>query len=312
MNAEDAPVPVEVNKLHSMFGAELLGVDVTRLDEQLVALVEDLMSEHAVLCIRDQGHIDDEQHLAFARAFGPLELPGNKPHRAGRVAFGLYDVSNLGPDGEITDADSPRAKVAKGNELFHADSSFNELPSKWSILRGVIVTPERGETELIDGRAVYDALPGETKRRIAGLEAEHNYFHSRRKAGAQVDDTTNPLAPYMRAVQPLVRVSASGRKTLFVGSHAAQIVGMDPAEGTALIEELIAFATQPQFIYAHRWRQGDILIWDNRCTLHRGTEYDYRNHKRDMRRATINESGPERSAIPPGLDLSMVAEPPKM
>jgi alpha-ketoglutarate-dependent 2,4-dichlorophenoxyacetate dioxygenase len=303
---------VEVNKLHPLFAAELSGVDTSRPDAALVELVEGLMREHAVLCIRSQSHIDDEQHLAFARAFGPLELPGSKPHRGGRVAFGLYDVSNLGPDGEITDPDSPRAKVAKGNELFHADSSFNDLPSKWSILRGVIVTPERGETELIDGRAVYDALPAAIKERIADLEAEHNYFHSRRKAGAQVDDSTNPLAPYMRAVQPLVRMSASGRPALFVGSHAARVVGMDEAEGTALIEELIAFATEPRFIYAHKWRQGDILIWDNRCTLHRGTEYDYRRHKRDMRRATINESGPERSAIPEGLDLRMVAEPPKV
>jgi alpha-ketoglutarate-dependent taurine dioxygenase len=101
--------------------------------------------------------------------FGPLELPGNKPHNGGRVAFGLYDVSNLHVDGEIADADSPRAKISKGNELFHADSSFNDLPSKWSMLRGVIVPPERGETETIDMRAVYDALPQATKDRIAGL-----------------------------------------------------------------------------------------------------------------------------------------------
>ena len=110
------------------------------------------MREHAVLCIRDQRHLDDDHHLAFARAFGPLELPGNTPHNGGRVAFGLYDVSNLGPDGAIIDPDSPRARIAKGNELFHADSSFNDLPSKWSMLRGVIVTPEGWATETIDMR----------------------------------------------------------------------------------------------------------------------------------------------------------------
>jgi alpha-ketoglutarate-dependent 2,4-dichlorophenoxyacetate dioxygenase len=283
-------------------------VDVARPDAPLVELVEDLMREHAVLCIRDQGHIDDEQQLAFARKFGPLELPGNKPHNGGRVAFGLYDVSNLNPDGSIADADSPRAKIAKGNELFHADSSFNDLPSKWSMLRGVIVTPEGGETETIDMRAVYEALPEATKERIAGVRARHNYFHSRRKAGAQVDDATNPLAPYMRAEHPLVRPSASGRPTLFVGAHTEAIVGLDEAESTALIEELLAFATQPRFIYAHKWRQGDILIWDNRCTLHRGTQYDYRRYKRDMRRATINEAGEDRSAIPEGLSLQMISQ----
>lgn len=299
---------MEINKLHPLFAAELIGADVARPDEALVGLVEHLMREHAVLCIRGQGHIDDEQHLAFARAFGPLELPGNKPHNGGRVAFGLYDVSNLGPDGEIIPSDSPRAKISKGNELFHADSSFNDLPSKWSMLRGVVVTPEGGATETIDMRAVYDALPQRLKDRVEGLTARHNYFHSRRKAGAEVDDSAHPLAPYMRAEHPVVRPSASGRPALFVGAHTQCIVGMDEAESAALLEELLAFATRPQFIYAHRWRIGDILIWDNRCTLHRGTEYDYRRHKRDMRRATINEAGEDRSAIPEGLSLQMIAE----
>ena len=299
---------MEVNTLHPLFAAELIGADAAHPTAELVQLVEDLMREHAVLCIRGQEHIDDEQQLAFARAFGPLELPGSTPHRGGRVAFGLYDVSNLDADGEIMDADSPRARIAKGNELFHADSSFNDLPSKWSMLRGVIVTPEGGETELIDMRAVYDALPQPMKDRLEGLEAQHNYFHSRRKAGAEIDDAGHPLAPYMRAVHPVVRTSASGRKTLFVGAHTQRILGLDEAESAALIEELIAFATQPRFIYAHKWRPGDILIWDNRCTLHRGTEYDYRRHKRDMRRATINEAGEDRSAIPAGLSLAMIGE----
>ncbi|HYD25751.1 MAG TPA: TauD/TfdA family dioxygenase [Croceibacterium sp.] len=302
---------MKVTPLHPLFAAELVGADAAEPTAELVDAVEKLMREHAVLCIRDQGHIDDEQHLAFARAFGPLELPGATPHNGGRVAYGLYDVSNLGPDGEIADPDSPRAKISKGNELFHADSSFNDLPSKWSMLRGVIVTPEGGATETIDMRAVYDALPQETKDRIAGLTARHNYFHSRRKAGAQVDESGNPLAPYMRAEHPLVRTSASGRPTLFVGAHTERIVGMDEAESQALIEELIAFATRPRFIYAHQWRQGDILIWDNRCTLHRGTAYDYRRHKRDMRRATVNEAGEDRSAIPAGLSLQMLSEPAK-
>ena len=300
---------MEVNKLHPLFAAELVGADVARADDTLVELVEDLMREHAVLCIRGQGHIDDEQHLAFARAFGPLELPGNKPHNGGRVAFGLYDVSNLGPDGEIISPDSPRARISKGNELFHADSSFNDLPSKWSMLRGVIVTPEGGQTETIDMRAVYDALPQHLKDRVEGRTARHNYFHSRRKAGAEVDDSAHPLAPYMRAEHPVVRPSVSGRTALFVGAHTQQILGMDESESAALLEELIAFATQPHFVYAHQWRVGDILIWDNRCTLHRGTEYDYRRHKRDMRRATINEGGEDKSAIPEGLSLQSLSEP---
>ena len=115
----------------------------------------------------------------------------------------------------------------------------------------------------------------------------------------------------MRAEHPVVRTSASGRPTLFVGAHTERIVGMDEAESQSLIAELLVFATQPRFVYAHKWRQGDILIWDNRCTLHRGTEYDYRHHKRDMRRATVNEAGEDRSAIPEGLSLQMLSEPAK-
>lgn len=302
---------IEVNTLHPLFAAELIGVDCARPDAALVDLVEDLMREHAVVCIRGQGHIDDELHLAFARRFGPLELPGTGPHNGGRVAFGLYDVSNLDAKGEILDPESPRARISKGNELFHADSSFNDLPSKWSMLRGVVVTPERGETETIDMRAVYDALPQTMKDRLEGLEAQHNYFHSRRKAGATVDESTNPLAPYMRSVHPVVRTTADGRKALFVGAHTQRILGIDETESQALLEELLAFATQPHFVYAHKWRQGDMLIWDNRYTLHRGTEFDYRQHKRDMRRATINEAGEDRSAIPAGLSLGMIAEPRK-
>lgn len=292
---------MEVNRLHAVFAAELIGADCARPDADLVATVEALMAEHAVLCIRGQGHITDEQHLAFGRAFGPLELPGPKRDIPRRIAYGLYDASNLDNDGEIIRQDSPRAKVAKGNELFHADSSFNDMPSKWSMLRGVMVTPEKGETELIDMRAVHDALPQTMKDRIDGLQAEHSYFHSRRKAGADVADP--PVAQYMRAIQPMVRISANGRKALFVGAHACRVVGMDDAQGYALIEELLAFAQQPRFIYAHKWQQGDMLIWDNRCTLHRGTEYDYHTYKRDMRRCNVNESGPERSAIPEGLTL---------
>lgn len=294
---------MEVRKLHPLFAAELIGADVSDPgNSELIDTVEDAMREHAVLCIRGQGHIDDEQQLAFARAFGPLELPARNapPGAKTRIAYGLYSASNLDENGEIVDQRSHQAKIAKGNELFHADSSFNDMPTKWSILRGVIIPPEKGNTQFIDMRAVYEALPQSMKDRIADLKAEHSYAHSRRKAGAAVKDDL-PMFQYMRAVQPMVRESASGRPTLFVGAHAARVVGMDEAEGVALIEELLAFAEQPQFIYSHKWQEGDIVIWDNRCTLHRGTEFDYLRYKRDMRRANVNEYGEERSAIPDGV-----------
>lgn len=297
---------MEVNSLHPIFAGEMLDADCSDPTPALVAAVEQAMAEHAVLCIRGQGHITDEQHLAFGRAFGPLELPGPKRDIPRRIAYGLYDASNLDIDGNIIARDSMRAKVSKGNELFHADSSFNDMPSKWSMLRGVIVAPERGETELIDMRAVYDALPQTMKDRLEGLQAEHSFFHSRRKGGAPVADS--PISQYMRAIQPMVRTSANGRKALFVGAHAFRVVGMDEAEGYDLIEQLLAFAQAPQFIYAHKWKPGDLLIWDNRCTLHRGTEFDYEKYKRDMRRCNVNESGPERSAIPQGIEFQIPVE----
>jgi alpha-ketoglutarate-dependent 2,4-dichlorophenoxyacetate dioxygenase len=290
---------IEVAKLHPLFAAELNGVDCARPDAALVGLVEDLMREHAVLCIRGQSHIDDEQQLAFARAFGPLELPGHAPHNGGRVAFGLYDVSNLGPDGAIIDPDSPRGRISKGNELFHADSSFNDLPSKWSMLRGVIVTPKaarprRSTCARCRRAAAGDERPARRARGAAQLLPQPPQGRRRRSTRAAT-----------RSRRTCARASGGaperfGPPALFVGAHTQRIVGMDEAESEALIEELIAFATQPHFVYAHQWRQGDILIWDNRCTLHRGTAYDYRNHKRDMRRATINEAGEDRSAIPAG------------
>jgi alpha-ketoglutarate-dependent 2,4-dichlorophenoxyacetate dioxygenase len=255
------------------------------------------MAEHLVLCIRG-AVISDEAHLRFARAFGPLELPGAfNPDTPRRMAYGLYDASNLDINGEIIERESLRAKFAKGNELFHSDSSFNDMPSKWSMLRGVIVPPEKGDTHFVDLRWVYDELPQAMKDRIEGLVAEHSFLASRIKGGVDPEEVERVKAQWPGAKQPLVKISPSGRKCLFVGSHAYRIDGMDDAQGAALIAELLAFASQERFIYAHKWREGDVLIWDNRCMLHRGTEFDYERYKRDLRRANINEYGEERSAI---------------
>ena len=290
---------MEVRKLHPIFAAELIGPDLAQEpDQALIDLVEELMRDHVVLCIRGQGHITDEQHLRFARAFGPLELPGVfRPDEPRRMAYGLYDASNLDINGEIVDRESLRAKFAKGNEIFHADSSFNDMPSKWSMLRGVIVPPEGGDTQFVDLRHVYDELPPAMKDRIEPLVAEHSFAASRIKGGASPEAAARIREIMPGAMQPMVRISPSGRKCLFVGSHAFRVEGLSEAEGTALIDELIAFASQDKYVYSHKWRQGDLLIWDNRCALHRGTEFDYARYKRDLRRANVNEFGEERSAI---------------
>jgi alpha-ketoglutarate-dependent 2,4-dichlorophenoxyacetate dioxygenase len=293
---------MQVNRLHDIFAAELIGADLsTPPDAELVDLVESLMNEYGVLCIRDQGHLSDADHLRFARAFGPLELPpgyGNRKDEPARIAAELYDASNLDMDGEIIDPASPRAKFSKGNELFHADSSFNDMPSKWSILRGLTVPPEKGDTEFVDLRHVYDQLPQDMRDRIESLVAQHSFAASRIKGGVSPEEAERIRQAMPGAMQPMVRISPNGRKTLFVASHAFRVEGMDEEEGLDLIEQLLAFASQSKFIYAHKWKAGDMLIWDNRCMLHRGTGYDYARYKRDLRRANVNESGEERSAVP--------------
>jgi len=282
------------------FAAELVGADLAQAPSpELVKIVEDAMAQYAILVVRDQGHVGDAEHIRFSRAFGPLELPPQIGFNTGtprkrRFAPELYDASNLNDEGELDAPDSLRRRYAKGNEQFHTDSSFQDMPTKWSLLFGHIVTPERGETEFVDTRIAYDRLPQEMKDRVEGLTVEHNVWRSREKAGfADVDKMRGTIPP---ARHPLVRTSASGRKALYIGSHADHVVGMDLEEGRALLEELVARATTPDLIYAHRWRQGDIVIWDNRCTMHRATAFDYMNHKRDLRRTTINEYGPERAA----------------
>ena len=285
-----------VGRLHRLFGAELRGVDLSgQLTAALVARIEALVDELAVLVVRDQS-LDDEQHIAVSRAFGPLELPPDfgtgAPRRLRRE---LYDASNLGVDGKVLSADSPRREYNRANLAFHADSTFNDLPSKWSLLLGHVLPPEGGNTEFVDTRVVYDDLPAATKARIAGLKAMHDFWHSHAEGHAfKVTDEMRRRMPPV--AQPLVRELPGGRKALCIGSHAAHVVGMALAEGRRLLDELAAFATRPEYVYSHPWRQGDLVIWDNRTTLHRAAPWEDRGQVRDLRRTSINESGPEVSA----------------
>ena len=284
--------------VHPVVGAELLGADLREAPSpELVTIVNEAMAKYAVLVIRDQ-KITDEQHIRFTRAFGSLELMpdlGNKNHKGGRVRPEMYDASNLDENGEIVGPDSPRAAFNKGNELFHSDSSYNNLPTKWSLLMGHAVPPEGGDTQFIDMRAVYDALSPEMKAKCDELTVEHYIWHSRRRGG--LTGITKEMEEAMPPVHhPLVRLSENGRKALYMGGHASHIVGWPEEEGRAFLEELYQFAIQPQFIYSHKWRVGDLLIWDNRCTMHRGTPFPYFKYKRDLRATRMLESGPDRSS----------------
>ena len=284
---------MHIKPLHPLFAAEITGLDTSApVTPEIVDAVERAMAEHAVCVIRNAS-LNDADHIRFSRAFGPLELP---PGSKGRIAPELYDISNLDSKGEIIPFD-PDAKAQPIDfERFHTDSPFNSLPTKWSFLLGYVVPPEGADTLFVDMRAVYDDLPLATKERIEGLVAEHDMFRALERTGVKFgDDAMRRMFPTLP--HPLVRVSASGRKTLYLGWHAVGILGWPQVEAYALLDELLMFATQEKYTYAHKWRQGDMLVWDNRCTMHSATSFERYRYKRDCRRTTNNEYGPERSAI---------------
>lgn len=284
---------MQINQLHPRFVGEIIGLDTSGpLSTEDVEAVEAAMARYAVCVVRDF-KLGDENHLRFARSFGPMELgpPGNK-----RITEGLYDIGNLTVDGEIVPED-PEAKAKPTDfELFHTDSPFNSLPTKWSMLLCYVTPPVGANTDYIDTRAVYEDLPQAMKDKIETLVVDHDLFRALQRNGVEFGSDEMRKA-YPRMSHPLVRESASGRKALYMGWHGVGIAGWDQAEAEKFLDELYATATQEKYIYSHKWRSRDLVIWDNRCTMHSATSFERYKYKRDMRRATINEYGPEVSAI---------------
>jgi alpha-ketoglutarate-dependent 2,4-dichlorophenoxyacetate dioxygenase len=289
---------MQINPLHPLFAAEIIGIDTSApVTPETIRVVEDAMAEYAVCVIRNAS-LNDQDHIRFARAFGPLELP--PPAEASRrpgIAPELFDVTNLGPDGEILPSkmDPKTQKILEG---FHTDSPFNTLPTKWSLLLGHVVPPVGANTDYIDNRAVYEDLPQTMKERIENLAAEHDLFTAFEQRGVAFGSEAL-RKQYPRQAHPLVRTSASGRTALYMGWHAIGVVGLSDEEGLVLLDELYSFATQPKYVYSHKWRRGDLVIWDNRCTMHAATPFERERYKRDCRRTTINEYGPEVSGVEP-------------
>ena len=273
------------------FAAEIGDVDLAKpLAPDDLAAIKDAFAAYAVLIFPEQ-QLSQDQHLDFARNFGPLEttIAVFRKDNKLRLPPQLSDVSNLSPDNEVWGADTRQRMFQMGNRLWHTDSSFKRLPARASLLYARSIAPVGGHTEFADERAAYDALPDATKRRLDGLVAEHSIFTSRARLGYTnfSDEERQSMPP---VPQVLVRtIPESGRKSLYLASHAGRILGMPEADGRALIEELVAHATQRQFVYTHRWRVHDLVIWDNRCTMHRGTEFDDLRWKRDVQRATVSD-----------------------
>ena len=296
---------MQINPLHPLFAAELIGADLTGLPgQELVRAVEEAMAQYGVLVVRD-ARISDEQHRRFSRAFGPLEIPSRpsgiaRPTGKRGAAYGLFYAGNLDENGEIVPYGSDAASLAKGAERFHTDSSFHAMATKWSLLRGVETPPPAagGDTLFADARAAWDDLPPATKDRVENLVGLHDFWEGRKLAGlkAEITPEMRAIVPFPTVRHPLVRTLPGGRKALYIGGHCIGVEGMDPHDGLALAEELYAHATQDKYLYRHRWRQWDLVIWDNRCTMHAATPLLSDAYRRDMRRTTINEGGPETSA----------------
>ena len=282
---------LQLRPLHPLFGAEASGVDLRQpLDAATVGAIEAAMDRHAVLVWRDQP-FDEDQQVAFARQFGNLDL-GLRKARPGahRLRYDeLIDISNLTPQGKVAGRDHAKIVSNLANQLWHSDSSFQQPAARYSMLSAVVVPAHGGDTEFCDLRAAYDALPGEQKEELENLKSQHYAFHTRLWLG-DTSYTEEQLKSLPPVEWPLVRTHpGSGRKVLWVGAHATHIVGWSVAEGRMLLAELLEHATQREFVFRHRWRVGDLVMWDNRCTLHRGRRFDL-SQPRELRRTTTEEA----------------------
>jgi len=285
---------ITIQPIHTDFAAEVFDIDLSKKQSSAdVNLIKEAFWKYAVLVFPDQ-KLSLDQHVEFATLFGPIEMNVNtyqeevKKHR---FDYRVSDISNLDEEDNILAENSRKRMSGLANRLWHTDSIFRHQPALASALYALTVVPIGGKTEFADTRAAWDALPDKTKNKIDKLIVEHSIFHSRAKIGF-TNFTEKEKAALPPSRQVLVRnIPESHRKAIYIASHAMRIIGMSDLEGVALLDELMAHATQPQFIYSHRWRVGDLVIWDNRCTLHRGTDYDEKRFKRDMRRATVSDIG---------------------
>ncbi len=288
---------IDLKALHPLFVAEAGGIDLAQpLDSAAVREIEAAMDSHGVLVWRNQP-LTPEQQLRFASSFGRLDSGLKKVFkRKERLPYEeLIDISNVGLDGRVVPRDGAKNLSNFANMLWHSDSSFQNPRAAYSMLSAVVLPSWGGATEFTDLRAAYDALAERTKGEIAGLKAEHYALHTRIMLGddGYTDEQKKAIAP---AVWPLAQTHrTSGRKVLFVGVHATKILGWPVAEGRMYLHDLLEHATQRPFVYSHTWQVGDLVMWDNRCTLHRGRRYDIAQ-RRELRRTTIDDIPADASA----------------
>jgi alpha-ketoglutarate-dependent 2,4-dichlorophenoxyacetate dioxygenase len=290
-------VALPLRPLHPRFGVEIVGVDVRRLDGHAFAEIVAAFEEHSVLLFRDQS-IDDEAQIAFSHRFGPLETTIRTIVSQARTRPEISNLANVDAEDRLIPAGDKRNLFNAGNQMWHSDSSFKRVPALASLLSARVVPPVGGETEFASTRAAYERLPAATRRLLEGKVAIHSFVFSR---GLVSDGLLPPghAAQVPPVPQALVRVNPRhGRKAFFVGSHACEIVGMPTDEARALLRQLLDLATEPGAVYRHAWRPGDLIMWDNRCVLHRGRPWDETAHRRVMHRTTVAGDGPTAPDVP--------------
>ncbi len=273
-----------IESIHAEFGVRISGVDLSRpLDDEEFARIDLAINQYSLLLFEYQ-QMNDDRHLEFSHRFGQLEEEHVSYYSSGEVTY-IGHIGNIDADGNMISA--RQIKSSTGNEMWHSDSSFREIPAMYSILCAYEVPAEAGETEFASARAAYQRLDQAIRDRIDGRVGIHDYIYSRTKVGE--DAVTQGQRTYMHPVrQRLVRQNpVTGEKNVFVGSHVKQIEGMADDEAKALIEQLIKEIARPQSVYRHRWRAGDVVIWDNRCTLHRGCGYDDEKYRRRMHQTRV-------------------------
>ena len=296
MSSDAVPGSMSVTPLNPALGAEIVGLDLSRpADDATAAALRDALQRHHFLCIRDQ-RLSEEQHIDISLRFGPLEIFPEEDRTKSKSTF--YNVANVSPEGRQLSPSDYRMIAQKANALWHTDSSYRYIPSYCSLLYAVEALPDEaadGETEFANMFLAYDALPETLKRRIEPLHMVHDYEFERR-----ILPELPPSSPAVKAFvppvsHPLVRVhrDRGDRRSLYMTTNVGrEISGMSLAEGQALHQVLVEHVSTPAFCYRHRWRTGDLMIWDNRCLLHRAREYDVVRYRRVARRTTIAGAGP--------------------
>lgn len=279
--------------LHAGFAVEVNGVDMRAPPSPaLRGQIEDIVNEFLVVIFPAQ-HITDEQHMAFCRPFGELQRStAARTNQEARLAAEMTDASNLARGDKPLDAGDRRRMNNLGSRRWHTDGSFNRVPVKYSFLSGRVVATSGGETQFADMRAGYDALPEELRQMVEDLRVEHNLLHSRAMCGfpAATEEERATLLPFHQRM--VRRHPRTGRKSLYLSSHASHIVGWPKPEGMDLLYELTDIATRPEFVYTHKWLTDDVVLWDNRFTMHRARRHFPETAPRDMRRVSIMDTDP--------------------